>query len=202
MIDPDVAATACPDSPSSPNIIDPCPTSKASPDDAGDDPQGCGLSGAQDTTGSTSGTIDQSIFLRSHGAGKASVDAAQDDAGDGPRSSPNIAGEVHVAADDSRPLRRHGGCATPATDAFPSPAPAVSMTLEMHEKPSPRRSKSNVLSTNLLHSEAGDHGLTSCGSSKNSRGAHLSTVRCVRLSIGYRTEFKASASAGARYPLP
>lgn len=104
--------------------------------------------------------------------------------------------------DDPGPLGVPAGFATSAIDAFPSPAPAVSMTLEMYEKPSPRRSKPNVLPTDLLHSEAGDHGLTPCGSSKNRRSAHLSTDRCVRSSMGYRTEFNASASAGARYPLP
>lgn len=115
MIDPDVAATACPDSPSSPNIIDPCPTSKASRDEAGDEPQACALSGAQDASGSTSGTMNQSISPRSHGAGEASVDAAQDDTGDGPRSSPNIAGGVHVAADDPRPFRGRGEIAHACT---------------------------------------------------------------------------------------
>ena len=134
-------------------------------------------------------------------------DAAEIIDADGQRSSQAIEACSDEASgdgleDDPRPLAPPVGCTTPRIDAFPSPAPAVSMTLEMHKKPSQRRSKSNVLSTNLLHSEAGDHGLTSCGSSKNRRGAHLSTVRCVRSSIGYRTEFKASASAGARYPLP
>ena len=117
MIDPDVAATACPNSPSSPNIIDPCPTSKASRDEAGDDPQDCALSGAQGASGSTSGTMDQSISPRSHGAEEASVDAVQDDKGDGPRSSPNIAGGVHVAADDPRPFRVDGEIAHASTHA-------------------------------------------------------------------------------------
>ena len=197
MIDPQTPQIAKVDGQPSSPIIDQRP-SPASGNDLPDDR----LTAPQDDPESIHGTIRPSIPQRSHEAGEASPDAARHNGPDGLQSSPNIGEACDVPPDDRGPSTRSETADQSAIDAFPSPAPSTSQTLENCQKPSTRRSRPNVLPTNPLHSEAGDHGLTPRGSWKNARGAHLSTARCVRSSIGYCTEFRASASAGARYPLP